>query len=48
MGLSKSEIEHMRLGEYADMFQSYKILYNMRAEGMTYKMPEKRVSMLDL
>lgn len=48
MGLTKTEIEHMRIGEYVDMFGQYKLIHNMRVEGLKYKLPEKRVSMLDL
>lgn len=48
MGLSRSEVEHLRFGEYVDMFDHYKVIFNMRADGMKYKLPEKRVSMLDL
>ena len=48
MGLNKSEIEHTRMGQYVDMFNHYKVIHNMRVEGMKYKLPEKRVSMLDL
>lgn len=48
MGFVKKEIEAMRMGEYIDLFNAYKAVHNMRVEGMKYKLPEKRVSMLDL
>lgn len=48
MGLTKWEIEHMRLGEYYEIFDVYKELYNMQIEKKVYILPEKRVSMMDL
>jgi len=48
MGLSMTESEHLRMGQYVDMFSSYKQVFNMKAEGMKYKLAEKKTSMLDL
>lgn len=48
MGMTKREAERILMGEYVDMFSSYKQVFNMKAEGMKYKLPEKKTSMLDL
>lgn len=48
MGLTKTEVEQLRIGQYLEMFNRYKAIFNMRADGMKYKFPEKRTSMLDL
>ena len=48
MGFTYIEIRHMRLGEFSDYFETYKPVFNMRTTGATYKIPEKRVSMLSL
>ena len=48
MGLSKAEWEHMRMGEYMDLFDSYKAVYNARMQKHLYQLPEERVSMRDL
>lgn len=48
MGFTYKEVKSLKMGEYLDLFNSYKKVFNMKAEGMKYKLPEKRTSMLDL
>ena len=48
MGLSKTEWEHMRMGEYTDLFDAYKPIHNMRIQKYIYPLPEEKVSMRDL
>ncbi len=48
MGLSKTEWEHMRMGEYIDLFDAYKPIHNMRIQKYIYPLPEEKVSMRDL
>jgi hypothetical protein len=48
MGLSKTEWEHMRMGEYMDLFDSYRPIHNMKVQKYIYPLPEERVSMRDL
>lgn len=50
MGLSKYEIEHMRIGAYMDLFDNYKEIHNMEMQKGLYTIPDRldRVtSMLD-
>ena len=48
MGLSKTDWEHMRMGEYADLFDAYKPIHNSRIQKFLYPLPEKKVSVRDL
>ena len=48
MGLSKTEWEQMRMGEFNDLFDAYKPIHNMRMQNYIYPLPEERVSMRDL
>lgn len=48
MGLTKTEWEHMRMGEYTDLFDSYRPIHNMRVQKYIYPLPEEKVSMRDL
>lgn len=48
MGLSKTEWEHMRMGEYMDLFDAYKPIHNSRVQKFIYPLPEEKVSMRDL
>lgn len=51
MGLRKDEIEHMRLGEYQDLFDAYKEIHNMEMQKMLYVLPDRMdraVSMRDM
>ena len=48
MGLSKTEWEHMRMGEYVDLFEAYKPIHNSKMQKFLYPLPEKQVSMRDL
>lgn len=51
MGLTKKEVEHLKIGEYQDLFDSYKEIHNMEVQKMLYIIPDrldKPVSMLDL
>lgn len=51
MGLNRREIGLMRLGDYMDLFDAYKEIYNMEVKRMLYVIPDrldKPVSMLDL
>ena len=48
MGLTKSEFEHMRMGEFLDLFDSFKPIHNAHINKNLYPLPEKQVSMRDL
>lgn len=51
MGLTKSEAEHQTMGEYADLFDCYKEIYNMEIKRALYVIPDRLdnpVSMLDM
>lgn len=51
MGLTKPETERMTIGEYMDLFDSYKEIHNMDMKRMLYILPDrldKTVSMSDL
>lgn len=51
MGLTKNETEHLYIGEYMDLFDAYKEIYNMEAKKMLYVLPnrlDEPVSMLDM
>ena len=48
MGLTKTEWERMRMGEYADLHDAYKPIHNMRIQKYIYPLPEEKVSMRDL
>lgn len=48
MGLTRTEWEHMRMGEYDDLFDAYKSIHNARVQKFLYPLPEERVSMRDL
>ena len=51
MGLTKEETEHLYMGEYMDLFDASKEIYNMEIEKMLYVIPDKLdkpVSMRDL
>lgn len=51
MGLSKSELERLRIGEYMDLFDAFKELHNMTMKKMLYLIPDRLdepVSMLDM
>lgn len=48
MGLTKSEFEHLRMGEFLDMFDAFKLIHNARINKNLYPLPEEKVSMRDL
>jgi hypothetical protein len=52
MGLTKSEVEHMTIGNYMDLFDAYKEIYNMEKDNrMLYIIPDRldrTTSMRDL
>lgn len=51
MGLSLTELKSLTLGQYLDIFDAYKEIYNMEINRITYIIPEKlnqRTSMRDL
>ncbi len=51
MGLTKYETEHLYIGEYMDLFDAYKEIYNMEAKKMLYILPDRLdepVSMIDM
>ena len=51
MGLRKEEIEHMRIGEYQDLFDAYKEIHNTEMKRMLYVLPDRLdrpVSMRDM
>lgn len=41
MGFTNGEVKHMTFGEWMDYFDTYKQIYNMRANGYTFKEPRK-------
>ena len=47
MGYTKTEISHMYLGEWNDMFRHYKWLHNLKTKRFVFE-ERKRVSILDL
>ena len=48
MGLSMEEFGSMRMGEYSDTFETYKLIHNSMVNKTIYPLPEKQVSMRDL
>ena len=51
MGLTKTEVGQLRIGEYMDLFDSYKEIYNMETKKLLYVIPDRLdepVSMRDL
>lgn len=41
MGFSYGEVRHMTFGEWMDFFDTYKQIYNMKANGYTFVEPRK-------
>ncbi len=51
MGLTRAETEHLYIGEYMDLFDSYKEIHNMTIKKLLYKIPDRLdrpVSMRDM
>ena len=48
MGLSKVDWERMRMGEFLDLFDEYKLIHNANVNKFLYPLPEERVSLRDL
>ena len=48
IGLTKTDWEQMRMGEYVDLFDAYRPIHNLRVQKYIYPVAEEKVSMRDL
>ena len=48
MGFSGQEVRYMHFGEWSDLFEEYKRIYNFKTKKMLFRTKEEQVSMLDM